>query len=92
MREAFRPDGLMIDVVRIKLTQSLGLVTLDMVEESKYSIQGWFGSSEEWSTFEIKQAMLDIVARVSTRVFAGVDLARKEVKSGRINRYIAATS
>ncbi|KAF2161922.1 hypothetical protein M409DRAFT_27648 [Zasmidium cellare ATCC 36951] len=78
MREGLRPDGLMVDVVRVKLTQSLGLVTQDVVEESKFSIDEWFGDHKEWSTFEIKQALLDIVARVSTRVFAGTDLARNK--------------
>ncbi|KAK4499081.1 hypothetical protein PRZ48_009593 [Zasmidium cellare] len=78
MNEAFRPDGLMVDVVRVKLTQSLGLVTDDVVEEASLSINEWFGGSKEWKNFEIKQALLDIVARVSTRIFAGPELARNK--------------
>lgn len=70
----------MVDVVRVKLTQSLNLVTDDVVDEATYSISKWFGDSQEWRTFPVKQAMLDIVARVSTRVFAGVELARNEVR------------
>lgn len=83
MREGLRPDGLMVDVVRVKLTQSLGLVTDDVVEEAAYSIDAWFGDSKAWTTYEPKSIILDIVARVSTRVFAGTDLARNKVNTGR---------
>jgi hypothetical protein len=78
MREAFRPNGILLDVVRVKLTQSLGLVTEDLVEEASFAIRSWLGKADGWMDVEVKPFVLDVVARVSSRIFGGKELARDD--------------
>ncbi|KAF7198377.1 Cytochrome P450 monooxygenase [Pseudocercospora fuligena] len=78
VREGLRHDGVMLDVVRVKLTQSLGLVTQDIVDEADKAIGRLLKDDDEWTTYRIKDVLLDVVARVSTRVFAGEELANDE--------------
>lgn len=78
-----RPDHLMIDVIRTNLTPSLSLLTQDLLEEAHDSIKENFAKATEaeWTTFEIKPAILDIVARESTRIFAGPEMAHSKVSA-----------
>ncbi|KAI1076359.1 cytochrome P450 [Whalleya microplaca] len=69
-------DSLIQDTVRVKLTQSLNLVTTDLVDETASSLHDVFGESEEWTTRIARQDMLEIVARLSSRVFLGKELCR----------------
>lgn len=70
-------DGdLVAEVVRVKLTQSLNLVTGDLVEETAASLHDIFGASPEWQKFTIRDAIADVVARLSSRVFLGAELCR----------------
>ncbi|KAF4548956.1 Cytochrome P450-like protein 87 [Elsinoe fawcettii] len=72
-------DGTFIqEVVRVKLTQSLNLVTNDLVEECTESFHDLLGENQEWHLVQIKQDVLDIVARLSSRVFLGKDLAHNK--------------
>ncbi|KAI2642346.1 cytochrome P450 [Xylaria nigripes] len=64
------------DTVRIKLTQSLGLVTKDLVEEVITTVDELFGTNNDWNTRLIRIDMLEIIARASSRVFLGLDLCR----------------
>ncbi|KAI1360063.1 cytochrome P450 [Xylaria arbuscula] len=64
------------DTVRIKLTQSLGLVTSDLVEETRMVVDDVYGQDAEWATRKIREDLLEIVARVSSRVFLGDKLCR----------------
>ncbi|RYP60188.1 hypothetical protein DL770_010048 [Monosporascus sp. CRB-9-2] len=78
-REGLRTgDALIQEVARVKLTQSLNLVTGDLVDETTASLHDIFGESEEWKTFLIRDAMADVVARLSSRVFLGKDLCRNK--------------
>jgi hypothetical protein len=77
-REGFRPGGILPDIVRVKLTQSLGLVTEDLVEEGSLVINSWLGDVKDWSDVELKPLILDVVARVSSRIFGGKELARDQ--------------
>ncbi len=70
--------SLIQDVVRVKLTQSLNLVTNDLVEETTLSLHDILGESDEWHTIELRKAVTDIVARLSSRVFLGKELCRNE--------------
>ncbi|KAH9907834.1 cytochrome P450 [Xylariomycetidae sp. FL2044] len=78
--EAFRlgtsGDHLIQETVRVKLTQSLNLVTDDLVDETTASIHDVFGDSPEWTTRAIRDDMLEVVARLSSRVFLGRGLCR----------------
>ncbi|KAI1421730.1 cytochrome P450 [Xylaria sp. FL1777] len=62
------------DTVRIKLTQSLGLITGDLVNETISTIDDVFGQDEGWTTRMIREDLLEVVARVSSRVFLGEEL------------------
>ncbi|KAI0469265.1 cytochrome P450 [Xylaria cf. heliscus] len=75
-RQSLTHDFLLRDTVRIKLTQSLGLVTADLVDETISTIDDVFGQSEEWATRMIREDLLEVVARVSSRVFLGTSLCR----------------
>lgn len=69
-------DWLIQDTVRIKLTQSLNLITDDLVEETIASVQDVFGDNEEWNTRMIWEDIIEVVARLSSRVFPGLPLCR----------------
>ena len=88
--EQFLPE-----VVRVKLTQSLGLITNDLVDETTAAVHDIFGEDPEWHHTFIKQNVLDLVARLSSRVFLGPELCRNArwleiAKSYTINAFISA--
>ncbi|OTB03468.1 hypothetical protein M426DRAFT_321828 [Hypoxylon sp. CI-4A] len=64
------------ETIRTKLTQSLGLVTDDLVDETIASVYDVMGESEQWTTRLIRKDMLEVVARLSSRVFLGRELCR----------------
>lgn len=80
--EAYRTgykDGTFIqEVVRTKLTQSLGLVTKDLVDEMTDACQGVLGHDAQFHEIYVKQATSKIVAKLSSRVFLGKNLARND--------------
>ncbi|KAG7142352.1 Cytochrome monooxygenase bsc2 like protein [Verticillium longisporum] len=76
--EGTRDDGVISDTVRTKLTQSLGLITGDLVDETNVSMPHIFGDSTMWTSVLLKDAILNLVARLSSRVFLGEELCRNE--------------
>lgn len=78
IKAGLRFHGILIDTVRTKLTQYLNLVTDGLVDECDDSITRFFGEEKQWKTHDIKQDVLNIVARLSSRVFLGEELARNE--------------
>ena len=81
MRQGLEDDSFMQEVVRVKLTQSLGLVTDDLVEETDASLNDIFtgvNAQSDWQTRKIKDDLLDLVARLSSRVFLGKELCRNQ--------------
>ncbi|PPJ58923.1 hypothetical protein CBER1_11522 [Cercospora berteroae] len=78
MKESSRRDGLMADIVRIKLTQALGLLTTDLVDETDYATKLWLGHKDDWTNTVLKPGALDVITRVSSRIFGGKELARDE--------------
>lgn len=75
-RLGLQNEHLISETVRVKLTQSLNLVTDDLVDETAASVHDVFGESEEWTTRLIREDMLEVVARLSSRVFLGRELCR----------------
>lgn len=75
-RQGLQDERFIQEVVRIKLTQSLGLVTDDLVDETASCLQETWGQGREWQTRMMKEDVLDIVARLSSRVFLGKELCR----------------
>lgn len=80
--EAYRTgyqDGTFIqEVVRTKLTQSLGLVTKDLVDEMTDCCHQVLGHDAEFHEIHVKHATSKIVAKLSSRVFLGKNLARND--------------
>ncbi|KAJ4258884.1 hypothetical protein NW762_007971 [Fusarium torreyae] len=80
--EAYRTgyqDGTFIqEVVRTKLTQSLGLVTEDLVDEMTAAAHDLLGEDSGFQEVTVKEKVSDLVARLSSRVFLGKSLARNE--------------
>ncbi|KAK8055710.1 hypothetical protein PG993_000937 [Apiospora rasikravindrae] len=79
----------------LKLTQSLNLVTDDLVDETTAALRDIYGSSPEWTTTTLKDGVTDLVARLSSRVFLGQDVCRNErwlqiAKSYTVDSFIAS--
>lgn len=95
IRQGFRSDNLMADVVRIKLTQSVGLLTDVVVKEADESIRDHLGESPEWETYLLKDKILDVISRISSTIFLGKELAQNRewlhlAKQNAIDTFIAA--
>ncbi|KAK2772265.1 ent-kaurene oxidase [Colletotrichum kahawae] len=67
---------LVTDVVRVKITQSLGKVTEPLADECDQASRQVFGDSKEWKEFVLKPTLLDLVARISAGVFLGEEGCR----------------
>ncbi|CRK32828.1 hypothetical protein BN1708_005929 [Verticillium longisporum] len=59
--EGTRDDGVISDTVRTKLTQSLGLITGDLVDETNVSMPHIFGDSTTWTSVLLKDAILNLL-------------------------------
>lgn len=71
-------ERFLAEVLRTKLTQSLGLVTNDLVDETMQAIHDLFGEDAEWHEEALKPKVLKLVSRLSSRVFLGTRLCRNE--------------
>ncbi|KAI1849674.1 hypothetical protein JX265_008011 [Neoarthrinium moseri] len=76
--QGLKDDTLIQETVRVKLTQSLNLVTDDLVDETTSSLHDIYGESDQWQTIILKDTVLDLVARLSSRVFLGKELCRNK--------------
>jgi len=77
-RMGLADDNIFQDTIRVKLTQSLGLITDDLVEETIASIQDIYGEPRDWKTSIVRKDCSQLVARLSSRVFLGKELCRNE--------------
>ncbi|KAF0317432.1 cytochrome p450 monooxygenase [Colletotrichum asianum] len=66
------------NVVRKQLTKYLNTVTEPLPLETAFAANHIFGESPEWRSVPAKDAILDLVARLSSRVFLGDELCRNE--------------
>lgn len=57
--------------LRLKLTQSLGLVTNYLVDETTLTLHELYGEDPEWHSIAVKQHNMNLIARLSSRVFLG---------------------
>lgn len=63
--------------MRVKLTQSLALITKDLVDEVSAALHDLFGEDhDDWRTIPVLGSVTDIVARVVSRVLLGPSLCR----------------
>ncbi|KAJ0316082.1 hypothetical protein Brms1b_005738 [Colletotrichum noveboracense] len=65
-------------VIRTRLTQFLAKLTVPMTDETTKALNDIVGDDQEWKPLVVKQNMVKIVARVSTRIFGGEELARND--------------
>ncbi|KAF4926177.1 Cytochrome P450 monooygenase 1 [Colletotrichum viniferum] len=66
------------NVARKQLTKYLNTVTEQLSLETAFAASHIFGESPEWRSVPAKDAILDLVARLSSRVFLGDELCRNE--------------
>jgi hypothetical protein len=64
--------------LRVKLTQSLGLVTNHLVDEATIALHDLYGEEREWHSIAVKQHNINLVARLSSRVFLGRPICRNK--------------
>ncbi|KAG5655316.1 hypothetical protein KAF25_010468 [Fusarium avenaceum] len=65
------PNLLLLTVVRKQLTKHLKLVLVDILVDGRLNYS-------EWQDIQIQDATLDLVARLSSRVFLGDEICRNE--------------
>lgn len=65
-------------MVRTKLTQAMDVIVNDMVDETASSLHDVYGDVNAWETVYIKDTVLDLVTRISSRVFLGRNLCRNK--------------
>ena len=69
-------SSVIVDTVRIKLTQSLSPVTIALCQETDLAVNEMYGNDKEWKQYVITKHANDFVARLSTRVFLGPVVCR----------------
>ncbi|KAJ8125785.1 hypothetical protein O1611_g7855 [Lasiodiplodia mahajangana] len=76
---ALGTDGKLVQIIaRKQLTKLLAQVTAPLSEEAALAVSINMGESPEWREIMLLPAMVDLVARLSSRVFLGEELARNE--------------
>ncbi|KAI0441437.1 cytochrome P450 monooxygenase [Xylaria telfairii] len=72
-------SGQLVQIIaRKQLTKMLTQVTAPLSEEIAHAITLNFQQAADWSEIAIRPAILDITARMSSRVFLGEELARDD--------------
>ncbi|KAK7718583.1 hypothetical protein SLS64_002540 [Diaporthe eres] len=72
------PSQILQNVARKQLTKYLNTVTEPLSIEAAFAASHIFGESPEWRQLPAKDAILDLVARLSSRVFLGDELCRND--------------
>nr|CAP07651.1 P450 monooxygenase [Sphaceloma manihoticola] len=75
-REGTTESQIMKLVARHQLTHQLTVVTAPVAEESARALRDVFGCDEGWRELGTRQACLQVIARVSSRIFLGQELCR----------------
>ncbi|KAL3459578.1 cytochrome P450 [Aspergillus heterothallicus] len=75
-KEGTGAEIILQDVIRLRLTQSLGAMTKPLSDETAHSLQTNWGDNPEWQTIPIKTKILDIVSQLSSKVFLGDQICR----------------
>ncbi|ATY61274.1 trichothecene C-8 hydroxylase [Cordyceps militaris] len=69
-------DHLIQDIVRKDLTKQLAKVTAPLAEETSLALSDILTDSTEWHEANVRESILQLVARISSRVFVGEELCR----------------
>ncbi|ROW10520.1 hypothetical protein VMCG_01974 [Cytospora schulzeri] len=65
-------------VTRQNITQSLNLITDDISEEADLTLKETLGDTKDWTPLTLKPFVLELVARLSSRIFVGTELCRNK--------------
>lgn len=77
-RQGLRDGSIIHEVVRVKLTQSLGMITNLLIGETIETLGDIFGDENQWQTRLMKDDIADMVARLTSRVFLGSEICRNK--------------
>ncbi|KAH0437105.1 cytochrome p450 [Colletotrichum camelliae] len=85
------PAHILQSVARKQLTQHTNTIIEPLASEASFTTELIFGSRPGWKQIPAKDALLELVARLSSRVFLGSDICRNE-KWLRITKEFTTTS
>ncbi|TDZ14777.1 Cytochrome P450 monooygenase 1 [Colletotrichum orbiculare MAFF 240422] len=71
-------DESLFDVIKLDLTRHLDKMTDTISEETSAALGKVFSRNTEWHDIMLKQDVLQLIARVASRQFAGEELCRNE--------------
>ncbi|KAH7010968.1 cytochrome protein [Macrophomina phaseolina] len=77
-KEGMFDNDIGIVVIQKWLTQGLARMTRPLSEEADFALSKVYTDSEEWHEVNAKDVNLDVVARLSSRIFLGEELCRNE--------------
>ncbi|KAL4787130.1 cytochrome P450 [Aspergillus varians] len=75
-KEGTGAEQVLQDVIRMRLTQSLGPMTKPLSDETALALETNWGDDPEWHTVHFKTKILDIVSQLSSKVFLGDQICR----------------
>lgn len=73
-----RPDQLLQMVIKKHLNKRMNAVTGPLAMETSFSVDNELGTKSDWTEVPIYGSVLDMVARLSTRIFLGQELCRND--------------
>ncbi|KAF4778703.1 cytochrome P450 [Colletotrichum scovillei] len=77
-REGTTDAALSRDIARKHLTHSLDKVTGALVEECEAALKDHFPDAKDWTEINLREHVLKLVARLSSRVFLGEEITRND--------------
>ena len=73
------PDEILQNVIKKHLTKRLNTVTEPLARETTFAVDKILGSPNDWAEMNLQDSILALVARLSSRVFLGPDVARDDL-------------
>ncbi|WYZ44784.1 hypothetical protein EsH8_VIII_000100 [Colletotrichum jinshuiense] len=89
------PGEMFFLVIKKHITKLLNQITEPLSSEAKYAIDLLFGTSNQWREINVKDDILDLICRLSSRVFLGDEVCRNDdwlaiTKSYTVNAFLSA--
>ncbi|KAL3436173.1 cytochrome P450 [Aspergillus tetrazonus] len=76
--EVLRPQEVMKDAIRLKLTRSIGALMKPISAETALILETQWGNSNCWHELDLKSTIASLVSRVSAVMFVGEELGRDQ--------------
>nr|AOC89099.1 cytochrome P450 monooxygenase [Fusarium lunulosporum] len=78
-REGGRNEaGLIKEVIHGQLKKTLNKMTFPLAQETQLAVEHYLGANKEWHKIRLRDALLPLVTRISTRIFLGEDLCQND--------------